>query len=395
MCVARALPRLAGLSFIWACALVGCRRAPASLAPTPPPSVTICQPVERSINNYGEYTGWTQAKEAVDVRARVNGYLDEVCFKDGDVVKKDQLLFKIDQRPYVADLHKAEAELARSKANFERATADFKRAEKLIKPKTITQEEYDRFKAALGDAEATTGANEAAVEQAQLNVDFTTVEAPIDGRIGRPIVTQGNLVNGTAGSATLLTTIVSIDPMYAYFDVDERTMLRYQEMVREGKVKSAREHDDVPVELKLASESDFLHKGVINFIENKLDPATGTINVRGTFENKGDLPPLVPGLFVRVRIMLDLPRPAMLVTERAITSEQGVKYVWVVDEKKAAQRKRVTLGPLIDGMRVIEAGVEADDWVVVNGLQRLRPGIEVKAEREEKGSRQNAEGNGQ
>ena len=377
------VPRHPGLRWIGLVALVGCRPAPAALAPTPPPSVTISRPVERPINNYGEYTGWTQAKESVDVRARVNGYLDEVCFKDGDVVEKDQLLFKIDQRPYLADLHKAEAEEARGEALFERASADFRRAEKLVKPKTITQEDYDRFKAALGDAAATVEANKAAVEQAQLNMDFTTIEAPIEGRISRPLVTRGNLVNGTANGPTLLTTIVSIDPMYAYFDVDERTMLRYLELVREGRVKSVRKDDNVPVELKLANEADYLHQGVINFVENKLDAATGTINVRGTFENKGEHPPLAPGLFVRVRIMLDLPRQAMLVTDRAITSEQGVKYVWVIDEKNAAQRKRVTLGPLIDGMRVIESGVEADDWVVVNGVQRLRPGIEVKAEKEE------------
>jgi len=375
------VPRHPGLRWIVLVALVGCRPAPAALAPTPPPPVTISRPVERPINNYGEFTGWTQAKESVDVRARVNGYLDEVCFEDGKVVKKRQCLFKIDQRPYLAELHKAEADVAKSEANLERASADFRRAEKLIKPKTITQEEYDRIKAALGDATATVEANKAALEQAQLNMDFTTIEAPIEGRIGRPLVTQGNLVNGTASGATLLTTIVSIDPIYAYFDVDEQTMLRYIEMVRAGKVKSAREHDDVPVELKLASESEFLHKGVINFIENKLEAATGTINVRGTFENKGEPPPLAPGEFVRVRIMLDQPHSAMLISERAITSEQGVKYVWVVDGNKA-QRKRVEIGPLIDGMRVIESGVEADDWVVVNGIQRLRPGIEVKAEKE-------------
>jgi RND family efflux transporter MFP subunit len=378
------VPRHPGLRWIGLVALVGCRPAPAALAPTPPPPVTISRPVERPINNYGEFTGWTQAKESVDVRARVNGYLDEVCFKDGDLVEKKQLLFKIDQRPYLAELHRAEADVAKSEANLERASADFRRAEKLVKPKTITQEEYDRIKAALGDAEATVEANKAAVEQAELNMDFTTIEAPIEGRISRPLVTQGNLVNGTASGPTLLTTIVSIDPMYAYFDVDERTMLRYLELVREGRVKSAQKDPNVPVELKLANEADFLHKGVINFVENKLDAATGTINVRGTFENKGEHPPLAPGLFVRVRTMLDQPRSAMLIPERAITSEQGVKYVWVVDAKKA-QRKRVEIGPLIDGMRVIESGVEADEWVVVNGVQRLRPGIEVKAEKEEGG----------
>jgi RND family efflux transporter MFP subunit len=356
---------------------VGCESSSADTAPsTAPAPVTVSQPIVRNIVDDVEFTGRTAAAETVDVRARVSGFIDKVDFVDGSEVQAGQILFQIDVRPFQAALEQAQAQLDGANAQLKKAVAELSRADSLIARKVITPQDYDQQVAAKAQAQASVEGYEAGVTTAKLNVEFATVKAAISGQIGRALVTRGNLVNA---DTTQLTTIASVDPIYVYFDPDERTLLRLKEMVRQGKAKLG-PGDRIPVFVGLSDESGYPHEGLIDFSNNTVNPSTGTIQVRGVFKNPK--PPagqraLFPGLFARVRIPVGDPRPALLITDRAIGTEQDQKFVYVVDAEHKVVFRSVQIGRLVDGMRVIEEGLKPDDWVIVNGLQRVRPGAIV------------------
>ena len=355
--------------------LAGCASKPTSAEEKIAPRVKISQVLEREGQHYEEFTGRTDAVESVEVKARATGYLDEVKFKDGDEVKKGQLLFVIDDRTYKADLAKAEGEVSRLQASLERYTADLDRARRMRMGDAISREDYDKTKASKEETAAGIVSAKAAVDKARLNLEFTKVYSPIDGQLSRTILTKGNLVTQ---DQTLLTNIVSVDPIYAYFDVDERTVLRIQEMIREKKIDAARDARE-PVFIGTQVETGFPHEGYIDFIDNQLDAGTGTLRVRGLFPNKRHI--LHPGLFVRVRVPIGNKKQTILVSDKAVAADQGKQVLYVVNSENVVEQREVQLGGLRDGLRVVEGGVKAGEWVVVSGLQRIRPGITVKAEK--------------
>ncbi len=352
--------------------MTGCGR-PLSEAPVSAPTpVSVSYPVERDVTNYEEATGRTDSVESVQVRARVNGYLDKINFQEGALVKQGEVLYEIDPRPYKAVLDQALGNVASMEARLKRQDADLRRAEKLVGTSALSREEFDKIVGDRGETAASFASLRAAVDRAKLDLDFTKVLAPVSGRIGRTLITRGNLV---VADNTILTTIVSLDPMYAYFDVDENTVLRVRQLIREGKAKSARE-TEVPVQLALANEEGFPHKGTINFVDNQINPKTGTLRIRGLFPNKDEV--LAPGSFARVRVPIGEPHKALLVTERAIDTDQGQKIVYVVNEKNEVVSRPIRLGPRDDGLRVIEDGLKPGERVIVNGLQQVRPGAAVE-----------------
>lgn len=336
-----------------------------------PPVVTVSTPIEKEIVDKYHCDGYTAAVSTVDVRARATGYLSKVYFTDGQDVKVDEPLFLIDKAPYEAEVAQAKAELARSEAQLKRLTADLTRAERLLPMRTISQEEYDRIAGDRAQAAADVQAREAAVKRADLNLHFCAIKSPINGRISRTLVTVGNLV---LANDTLLTTIVSIAPIYAYFDVDEPTVLRIRQMIREGEMKS-REEVQPPVKLGLDIGAGYPFDGVIDFVENRIDPKTGTLKVRAVFANKDQV--LSPGLHARIELPIGKPHKALMVAERAIGSTQGTRYVFVVDGKNQVVERPVTVGLLEGHLRVITSGLAANDRVIVNGLQRVHPGVTV------------------
>ena len=291
----------ADLCFLALClGLAGCARAPSEAPAAAPIPVTVSYPVERDVTDYADFTGRTAAVDSVEVRARVWGYLDKVNFKEGALVKKGDVLFEIDPRPYRADLERAKGTVAQDEARVHRLERDYQRAKNLIVRGAVGQEEYDRYEGDYREAVANLDVAKANRDLAALNLEYTKVTAPVSGRVSRYVVTVGNLIqSGDQNGGTLLTTIVSVDPMYAYFDVDERTVLRVRQLIREGKAKSARE-TEWPVSLGLANEEGFPHQGTINFVDNQVNPKTGTLRVRGVFPNKDEA--LSPGFFARVRV---------------------------------------------------------------------------------------------
>ncbi|NOT55127.1 MAG: efflux RND transporter periplasmic adaptor subunit [Deltaproteobacteria bacterium] len=362
-----------GLLSVIISGIAGCAQPPPPPPAFPPLVVTVSQPVEREVIDHDEYTGRTAAVEEVEVRARVSGYLIKVNFTEGAEVRKGDLLYRIDPRPFQATLDATKGQVAQWEAKRARAEADVARNQRLLPKGAASQKDLDTATSDLGEARAAIQSAQAVIEQATLSLEFTRVTAPISGRISRTAITEGNLV--TADS-TLLTTIVSVHPMYAYFDVDERSMLRYQQLTRERKQHNARA-PRVPVLLQLANEDGFPHAGEIDFIDNRVDPTTGTIRTRGVFPNTDRI--LSPGLFVRVRIPGGDAYKALLVTDRALGTDQGQKYVWVVNDQKVVEYRVITPGPLqSDGLRVIRSGLKAGEWVIVNGLQRARPGVTVE-----------------
>ena len=348
----------------------------------PAPAVTANRPVQREIVEWDEYPGRLEAVEMVEVRARVTGYLQSVHFKDGTEVKKDDLLFVIDPRPYQAELDRAEADLKQAQSKLDLAANELARAERLHKSNIISEEEADTRSKTKRQAEAALESAKASVEVAKLNLDYTQIKSPISGRIGRKLITEGNLVNGSQGQSTLLTTIVSLDPVYCYFDADEPAVLKYQKLAREGKRGSIGD-GQVPCQLELANEESFPHKGVLDFVENRIDPTTGTLRVRGVFANPGPARVLEPGFFARVRVPGSAKYRALLIPDLAVGTDQGQKFVYVVDEQETVQSRKVVLGPAIEGLRVVRDGVQSNDWVLVNGLMSVRAGAKVKAAREE------------
>jgi RND family efflux transporter MFP subunit len=355
-------------------AAAGCDRKVPALEPTPPPTVTISQPIEREISDEHQFTGHTEAIRAVDVHAKVSGFIDQVGFKDGDIVKEGDLLFQIDPRPFDADVARDVAALAAAKARAKRAAADLARARELIKGKNISQEQFDQTFADEAQAAAAVQQADASLTMSRLNQDYARITAAVGGRVSRAIITKGNFVFGGAGNATLLTTIVPIDPIYAYFDVDEATYLYVARRARDPD----REHP--PAEMQLTNETGFPHRGRIDFIDNKVDPDTGTIRVRAEFPNAEGV--ITPGLFVKVRIRALEKRPALLITDRAVGMDQNRKYVLVVAADNKVEYREVITGPLVDGLRAVEKGLTPGEWVIVNGLQRARPGAPVEAQKE-------------
>jgi len=356
--------------FAVAVAFSSCHQEASPPAP-PPPSVTIAKPVQKEIVEWGEYTGRTDAVESVEIRPRVSGYINSITFKAGDLINKGDLLFVIDPRPYQATLDQAIGQLRQAEAQQQLAEANFARASKLRTTNVISREEYDTDAAQKSQAEAQCVASRAAVNSAQLNLDFTQVKSPIGGRIGREQVTVGDLVQS---DTTLLTTVVSIDPIYAYFNVDERTVWKYVGQIKEERLSDARSAQ-TPLFLQVESEKGFPHEGVINFINNTFNSSTGTLQVRGRFPNSNGF--LIPGAFVRIRVPGTPKYQAILVTDRAIGTDQAQKFVLVLDENNVVQLRLVQLGPNIDGLRVVRSGLKGNENVIINGIVNAHPGSKV------------------
>jgi RND family efflux transporter MFP subunit len=331
----------------------------------------VCYPVERHVTDYAEFTGRVEAVDTVQVKARVDGYLVKVLFKEGSEVKKGDILFEIDPRPYQAKLDKDLATLKQAEANVKQTQADFARAKSLLGKSSLSQAEYDSALANRDVALANVESAKANIETSKLNLEFCTITSPIDGRISKYAKTVGNLVTQ---DQTLLTTIVSTDPMYVYFAVDEHAVLKVKKLATAAKIKSTDEAE-VPVFLGLADEKGFPHKGTINFADNQLKPGTGTLMYRGVFPNPDGL--LTPGLFARIRMPLGEPHPALLVPDRAIGTDQGQKILYLVNAKNEVVARPIKLGALHDGLREIADGLKPGERVIVKGLQLVRPGITV------------------
>jgi RND family efflux transporter MFP subunit len=400
-----------GLSLALLAAAFGCSTAPPAGPPAEAPKVTVAKPLESDVVDNVEYTGRTEAVEDVEIRSRVTGYLGEVKFTAGSEVKAGDLLFVIDERPFKAALDKVEGQIKLAEAKHTYDATEVKRNEPLVKTGVTMQSEFDKLVAARDQSAAAIEAEKAGAESARLNLNFCRIKAPISGRVSRNLITVGNLV---VADSTLLTNIVSQDPMYVFFDMDEPTVLRIQQLIREGKFKGSGQKDDkVPIQVGLSNEpGQFPHEGTVDFVDNKVDPSTGTLKVRAVVPNpilaNGDRL-LAAGMFVRVRVPLGEPRKQLLVTERAMGSDQGQKYLFVVaktDGKDVVEYRPVNVGPpQKGGLRVVypiklvrtkeglrmarpdeadkaEDSLTAGDWVIVDGIQRARPGLEVRVTEE-------------
>jgi RND family efflux transporter MFP subunit len=358
--------------------LAGCgeQQTQAQGAAPPPPTVTVAKPTKKLVSERDEYVGRFVAFDYVEVRSRVSGYLDKILFKDGQLVKAGEPLFLIDPRPFQATLEQANAAVLQAKANLAFAESDLKRGESLRTGTTITQQALDQRLQASRVAAASVTSQEAAVKQAELDLSFTELSAPISGRIGDRRVSIGNLVSGgTAGGTTLLATIASIDPIRFEFTMDEASYLRYLRMASSS--NAADRGMTLPVRLKLIDEDTYAHEGKIDFVDNAIDRSSGTIRGRAQFANADGR--LTPGMFGRIQISTSEPAEALLVPDSAIGTEQVRKFVYVLNGENVATPKYVTLGQLVDGLRVVK-GLSADDTVVINGLMRIRPGAKVTPE---------------
>lgn len=366
------------LSLAWlSCmTIVGCGKSQAQSGPPqmPHPEVEVSLPITGEVTDYVDFPGRIEAVNSVEIRARVTGYLEKVHFREGSDVKQGDLLFEIDRRSYDAELARAEGNVLQSEGRLTRLNGDYERAQALQAKGAMSKEEIARITGDRTEAQGALAVNKAARDLAALNVSFTKVRAPLSGRISRRSIDPGNLVKA---DDTSVTSIVSLDPVYAYFDLDERTMLLLKRLIREGKIEWSLEAG-LPVLMGLADEKGFPREGKINFAENRVDPDTGTWRLRGRYDNHDNA--LSPGLFVRMRLPIGVPHQAILVTEEALGTDQGQKFIYIVDHAGKAEYRRVKVGRLHDGLRVIDEGLETGEKVVVNGLQRVRPGIEVKAE---------------
>jgi multidrug efflux system membrane fusion protein len=361
---------LTSLAFVTACSRVVAQPADTQ----PPPKITVAEVVSRDVTEWDEFTGRLEAVESVSVRPRVSGYISAIRFDEGAMVQKGDLLFEIDPRPFQAEVDRLRAELMRVRATVARADSELQRAERLASEKAMSPEEHDRREAFAQESAAQVAAVAAALRAAELNLEFTRVTAPISGRVGRAIVTAGNLVSTGPAEATLLTTVVSLDPIYASFDADEQTFQRYIDLAREGKRASARQMG-VPIHMAMASDEGFPREGKLDFIDNQINSATGTIRGRTIFRNPDRS--LTPGSFVRLRLPGSGKYRALLIQDRAIGTDLDKRYVYVVTPQKTVEYRAVQLGPLVDGMRVVREGLAANDVVVINGLQRVRPGAQI------------------
>jgi len=367
---------LAVVAIALACLLTGCGQGQKQAA-APPPKVTVAKPVERTIVDQDEYVGRFVPVDVVEIRARVSGYLAQIHFNDGQLVKQGDLLFTIDKRPFQNTLDQSRANLETAKSNLVYTQSDLTRAQQLVRERTISEQIYEQRMQAFRNSQASVAANEAMVRQAELDLEYTELRAPITGRIGDRRVTQGNLVTGGAGgNTTMLATIVSIDPIRFEFTFDEASLLRYQRLAA-GKNEVAGLGGTV-VRLKLLDEVEFSHSARMDFVDNVIDRATGTIRGRAQLANPDSL--FTPGMFARVQVPASAPYPALMVPDVAIGTEQARKFVYLIDQDNVARLRYVTLGQLADDLRVIKEGLSAGDRVVVNGLMRVRQGQKVTPE---------------
>lgn len=363
-------PRRVILLGITLCLVAACQHN--TYVPPPPLQVTVAHPIEREVTTYNEFTGRTVAIEAVEVRARVQGYLQSVNFVPGSEVKEGDLLFVIEPGLYEARAQRAQADLQGTEANLRATEEQLSITKAVFERNAGSRADMVQRTQARDQASAAVAQAKAALAVAQLDLSYTKIFAPISGRIDRNFVDVGNLVG--AGEPTLLTSIVRQDPIYAYFDVSERDVLAYRALIRKGQAATA-EGEPIKAEMALASESGFPHEGSVNFASNRVDPSTGTMELRAVFPNTDRV--ILPGLFVRVRLPVTRGQ-AMLVPEEALGLDQGGRYLLAVDAKNIVQIKRVEVGAKVDGQRVVHSGISTDDWIVVSGLQRARPGAAVK-----------------
>ena len=369
-----AVVRALGGSFVAVCLTAsGCHKSDPATAEAP--DVLTAPVIAKSITEWDEYTGRFDAVDSVEVRPRASGYIDEIKFREGQFVTKDQVLVVIDPRPYQADFDRARAGVELAKSQYELANIEAERAQKLKDSGAVSREELDQRLSQRNQQQANIAAAVAARDSAELMLSFTQVRAPVDGRVGRAEVTRGNLVTGGNSGGTLLTTIVSVDPIYVYFDGDENAYLHYNALARGGQRQSSRDVRN-PVHVGLADEAGFPHTGYVDFVDNQLDPRTGTIRVRAVLDNKAGL--FTPGLFARVQLLGGNEHPAVLIEDRAIGTDQSHRFVLALVANNTLEYRAVELGPLIDGLRVVRSGLSAGDVIVVSGLQRVRPGIQVK-----------------
>ena len=370
--------RVAALPLAIATLLASCGESQKQAGP-PPPAVTVSEPIKRTVFDYDEYVGRFAAINSVEVRARVSGYLDKLHFKDGQLVKQGDLLFTIDRRPFQNTLDQARANLVQAQSNVAYTESDYTRGQQLVRDKTITDQTFEQRAQAFRNAKASVSNNEAAVRQAELDIDFTELRAPINGRIGDRRVSPGNLVTGgTGGNTTMLATIVSTDPIYFEFTFDEASYLRYERLAKAGQDIASR-NASVKVALKLIDENDFDHEGRMDFVDNVIDRSTGTIRGRAFFSNPNEV--FTPGMFGRVRVPGSPPYEGLLIADAAIATEQARRYVMVIDGEDIARQRYVTIGQLTsDNLRVIKEGIGPDDRIVVSGLMQARPNQKVRPE---------------
>jgi multidrug efflux system membrane fusion protein len=360
--------------------VTACTRVQTAAAHPELPQVTAAAAVAHQVTEWDEFTGRLEPVQAVGVRPRVSGLISNVSFEEGSLVRQGQLLFQLDDRPFVAQVERLRAELAQAAAASDRAASEMRRADRLATDNAMSVEERERRAGAATEATAHVDAVAAALRAAELDLEFSKVVSPIDGRVSRALVTRGNLVSGGQGEATLLTTVVSVDPIYASFDADEQTFLRYGDRVRKHG------QGELQIQMALADEQTFPHQGTLQFLDNQLDPSTGTIRGRAVFHNTDHR--LTPGLFVRLRLPGTLSYAGVLVEDRAVGTDLDRRFVLVVGADKTIESRTVTIGPLIDGLRVVRQGLTAGELVVVNGLQRVRSGAQANATVVEMGAAQ-------
>jgi RND family efflux transporter MFP subunit len=377
-----------GLAAVAIASLSGCRGSQSQAAPKAPEAVAVivAPPVEQDITDFMDYTGRTEAVESVEIRSRVSGYLTHVGFMGSldSEVKQGDLLFQIDDRPYKNALASAKARLASAEASLKTSSAELERTEGLFKKGVVVQAELDRDVGRKAQSDADILGAHAAIAQAELDLEFTKITSPIDGMISKPNLTNGNLVSPATQS---LTVIVSVDPIYVYFDLDEPTMLQIQKNIRDGKLPT-RDEGEYRIFLGLANDEGHPYEGKLDFVDNRVDPNTGTIRVRGIFKNpkpeRGNRP-LTPGLFARVRVPLGAAHQSLLISERAVGRDMGQTYVYVVGADNTVSRRNIRLGPLHSGLRVVLSdpskesdGIKPGDQIVISGLQRVRPKSKVE-----------------
>jgi len=356
----------------------GCAKPGAAGQAPPPPSVSVAQVIERRVTDWDEFTGRFQAIETVEIRPRVSGYIDKVAFKEGGLVKSGDLLFIIDPRPYKADYDHAAADLKRYQTALQLARIESTRVQQLRESGAVSQEELDERTSTVAQAEANVAGAQAALESAALNLGFTRVTSPVAGRVSRAEVTRGNLVTGGLNGGTLLSSVVSINPIYLYFEGDEQAYLRYTQMARTGQRTSSRDAPN-PVQVGLANEDGFPHHGTMDFVDNQLNPQTGTIRARAILENKDGQ--FTPGLFARVKLLGSDEYNAILIDDRAVNTDQSQTYVLMLGVENKVEYRKVKLGRIIDGLRIVRDGLKPGDVVVVNGAQRVHPGLTVTPQR--------------
>ena len=350
----------------------GCEKAQSA---PPPPQVTVAPAIRRTVTDEDQFTGHFESVNSVDVRPRVGGFVERVAFTEGAIVHQGDVLFSIDARPFEAEVARAEAVLAQARTRKELADMELERAQRLVSTQAISREELDARTSGRAESDAAIKGAEAALRLAKLNLDWTVVRAPITGRVSRAEVTTGNLVQAGPAGATLLTTIVSLDPMYVYFDSDEQAYLKY---MRAQPGAAGRRTSGRTVYVGLANESGFPHEGSVDFVDNRVDRSAGTIRIRAVVPNKSML--FTPGLFARVRLVDGTPHDATLIQDRAIGTDQDRKFVLVLKDDNTLDYRPITTGRLIDGLRTVESGLEPGERVVVNGQMRVRPGMKVVAQ---------------